>query len=87
VGEVCFDELRYEEAMVTILGKGIRYGNALLQCGIYPTEIFWWDGKVFKKGVSGENRWFGFGKRLGWALMERNGLELWCLNRLLDRPH
>jgi hypothetical protein len=24
-------------------------------------------GKMFRKGVSGENRWFGFGKRLGWG--------------------
>ena len=44
-------------------------------------------GKMFRKGVSGENRWFGFGKRLGWALMERNGLELWCLDGLLDGLH
>jgi len=44
VGEVCFDELGYEGAIVKIMGKGIRYENALLQCGVYPTEIFWWDG-------------------------------------------
>jgi hypothetical protein len=44
VGEVCLDELGYEGAIVKIMGKGIRYENALLQCGVYPTEIFWWDG-------------------------------------------